>query len=390
MKNLALLLLIALQASCWASYLEVINQWVQPTVQRRNFETTQERTLPVIMGDVLYSANLAGEVYAVHRFEGYRLWQRKLEAGVEGALNYGRSKVIVGDLYGNLMALNSRDGSDYWKFKVGAEWLAPPAISRDKVFAVTSNDELYAVSETRGKELWHYSHRGDEKMTLRGMGGPVVFGNEVFQGFSNGDLVALSVNQGKVLWEKKLKSKDRFYDVDMSPYVDEKSVIVGTFDGKVYSLDRTSGSIQWVFPVGSYAGFWVEDNRVYFSGLDKHIYCISQDRGTLIWKTPFEGGVGSTPVKSGDYLIVTTADDPFYLIDPKDGKVVTRRELGSGTLSSAVAASEGWFYILSDFGNLFSFQWVKHPQNFQSPEKVQSSSAILREALRPKIDRERS
>lgn len=386
MRNLLFFLLTAVLlgfglesfASAPAS-VAVVSQWAQPSVQRRDYETTQERTRPVVMGDLLYSANLSGEVYAIHRFEGYKLWERKMEAGIEGSLAYGRSKVIVGDLFGNLIALNSRDGSDYWRFKISAEWLSPAAISRDKVFVTTSNDEIYALSETQGKEIWHYAHRGDEKMTVRGTGGPVVFGEEVFQGFSNGDLVALSASTGKVLWIKKLKSKDRFYDVDMNPYVDQKSVVVGTFDGKIYNLDRTTGAINWVFPVGSYAGFFVENDKVYFSGLDNHFYCISLEQGTVVWKTPFEPGVGLTPSKIGDYLVFTTSEDPFYLVNPVDGKIVWTGNLGAGTLSSALTSSDGWFYILSNYGNLFSYQLSKRGEALPGPHKVEVPSAILRE-----------
>ena len=358
---------------------QVVNQWVQLAQARRDFESTQERTRPVIMGDIIYSANLSGEVTATHRFEGYKLWERKLSAGVEGSLTYGRSKIIVGDLFGELVALNARDGSDYWRFKIATEWLSPAAISRDKVFVATSNDELFALSENQGKEVWHYSHRGDEKMTVRGTGGPVVFGNEVFQGFSNGDLVALSVTQGKVLWVKKLKSKERFYDVDMSPYVDDKGVIVGTFDGKIYSLDRLTGSINWVFPVGSYGGFFVENDRVYFSGLDNNFYCVNRAMGNVVWKTPFEKGVGLTPAKLGDNLIFTTSSDPVYVIRAADGKVEWTGSLGAGTLSSPLASSEGFFYILSHFGNLFSFEVSKGQSFFKSPKTVITPSAFSRD-----------
>jgi len=358
---------------------EIVHHWVQTVNKRRDYETTQERTRPAIMGDIVYSGNLAGEVFAVHRFEGYKLWERKMEAGVEGSLVYGRSKVIVGDLFGNLVALNSRDGSDYWRFKISAEWLAPATISRDKVFAVTSNDEIYALSETQGKEIWHYSHRGDEKMTVRGLGSPVVFGHEVFQGFSNGDLVALTANQGKVIWVKKLKSKERFYDVDMSPYVDEKVVIVGTFDGKVYSLDRTSGAINWVYPVGSYGGFLVEDDKVFFSGLDNHIYCLTKSQGALVWKTPFESGVGLTPARVGDYLVVTTSEDPSYIINPMDGKIVQTHSFGAGTLGSALSSPEGWFYVVSNFGNLYALQLSQSQSVWLGPQTVKTPSAILRD-----------
>ncbi len=390
MRYFSLTFLILTGCLTVRSEVEAVHHWVQASTKRRDFETSQERTRPVIMGDIVYSSNLAGEVSAIHRFEGYKLWERKMAAGVEGSLSYGRSKVIVGDLFGNLVALNSRDGSDYWRFKIGGEWLSPATISRDKVFVMTSNDELYALSETQGKEIWHYSHRGDEKMTVRGMGAPVVFGNEVFQGFSNGDLVALSANQGKVLWVKKLKSKERFYDVDMSPYVDEKIVIVGTFDGKVYGLNRVTGNINWVFPVGSYGGFWVEDDKIYFSGLDNHFYCLTKAQGSLVWKTPFENGIGLTPAKVGEYLVFTTSGDPFYVVRPSDGKVVLTHNLGAGTLTPALPSPEGWFYVLSNFGNLFAFELSKTHLIFEGPQTMRTSSAILREFNKSNSNREPS
>ena len=110
----------------------------------------------------------------------------------------------------------------------------------------------------------------------------------------------------------------------------------------------------------------------------------------MIWKTPFEGGVGLTPAKLGEYLVITTSNDPFYVIRAKDGKIVTRLTLGSGTLGSALTATEGWFYVLSNFGNLFSFQLVKSPIKLFSSQVVERESAILREANKSNSDRERS
>ena len=365
----------------------VVSQWLQTPPGKRDFEITQERSRPVLVGDILYAANLSGEVYAIHRTGGYRLWERKFETGIEGALTYGRSKLVVGDLNGNLIALNARDGSDSWRFKISAEWLSPPAISKDRVYAATSNDELYALTEAQGKEIWHYSHRGDEKMTVRGTGGPVVFGSEVYQGFSNGDIVSLSANNGKVLWVKKLRSKERFYDVDMTPVVDEKSVIVGTFDGKLYDLDRLSGSVNWIFPTGSYGGGLIEDNRFYFSGLDGYFYCLDRMHGHLIWKTAFKQGVGLTPARAGEHLVISTSGDPVYVLNPKNGEILWTGNLGTGTLTSAVGTADGWFYVLSNYGNLYSFEIQKNTKQLRAPETVLTPAAVLRDFAKPNPNR---
>lgn len=363
-----------------ASEVGVLSQWVMTTRTSHRFELRpQERTQPVIVGDIVYFSNLDGDLYAVHRTEGYTVWHRRLGAGVEGALTYGRSKIVVGDLAGTLYALNARDLSDAWVFPIRSEWLSSPTVAKDKVLGLSSSGDLYALSMVDGKELWHYSHRGDEKMTIRGSSSPVVFAGDVFVGFSDGYFVALSGETGRELWVKSLRTRERFYDIDMAPYVDSESVIVATFDGRVYRLNRLNGDTRWVFPVGSYGGFLVENNRMYFSGLDGYFYALDVETGVVIWKRAFESGVGLTPVRVGNYLVVTTSSDPVYLLDLKDGKLLWTGRLGVGSLAAPAASREdGWFYCLSNYGNLYSFKIMESMEPFIRTVTLDLPSALLK------------
>ncbi len=350
---------LSLQAASALPSLEVLPTFVIPMRSSTVFGLgPYERTRPLLLGEILYVADQQGRVVAFHRTKGFVLWETSVPGGVEGAFSYGRSKLIVGDKQGNLIALNARDGSEAWRFKGQMEWLSPPAITRGFVYAINASGDLYALSESKGEELWHYSHRGDEKMTIRGSGGPALFGTtEVYQGFADGTLVALGAEKGKVLWEKRLKSRERFYDIDMTPFVDEKRVIAATFDGRVYSLDRISGDTQWVFPVGSYSGFAVDGNRLYFGGVNKQFYALDLGSGQPVWTTPFENGVSAAPLLMGETLIFPTSTDPVYFLDRATGKVRAQVSLGAGTLASfAGSAEDGWVYGLSNYGNIYAFE----------------------------------
>jgi outer membrane protein assembly factor BamB len=334
----------------------VQSEWVFPTRVGHTFELRpHERTRPLVVGDILYAANLEGRVLAFHRKDGYVLWETKIPAGVEGALAYGRSKLFVGDRAGNLKALNTRDGSESWSTYVGAEWLSPPVLLRDRLYAMASSEELVALSADDGKILWRYSHRGDEKMTIRGTSSPTVSGSDVFVGFSDGSLVALSAESGTELWVKKLRVRERFYDVDMPPLADETSVYAASFDGMLYRLDRKTGETKWNFPVGSYGGFVLEEGRLYFSGLNGNLYAIDANSGQSIWKVPFDSAVALAPTKVGNTLVVTTSGDPFYVLDPKDGRLLYIGRLGVGTLAPAISGGDEWFYCISNYGNLYAF-----------------------------------
>jgi len=335
--------------------IQVTLRWALPDEYRAE-RGRHEATRPILVGNILYYATLSGNVYAVHREQGYVIWKKKMPAGVEGALSYGRSKLYVGDTHGNLIAFNVYDGSEAWRFKVGTEWLAPPVVQRGRVFAATVSGEIYALSTRNGKELWQYSRRGDEKMTIRGLGGPTVFGQEVYMGFADGYLVALSADKGRVIWTKKLRTRDRFYDVDTQPWVDKDSVIAGSFDGNLLRLDRLTGKTLWNFAVGSFGGVYVGGETIYFAGLNKQLYALSKKTGDVLWKRSFEGGVGNQAALAGKYLVFTTSGDPVYVVEPKSGTILWKGSFGGGTFAAATGHVTGWFYVLSNFGNLYAYE----------------------------------
>jgi len=388
MRFLSAFILIYLSVPVWGQT-TVITEWNVTPGLKISLETPQQRTQPVVVGDLLFTADIAGNVTAYHRVFGYVLWKTKVEGGVDGALSYGRSKLFVGDLKGNLYALNSRDGSESWRFKIQSEWLAPPAIYRDKVVAMTSNDEVYALSESKGSEIWHYSHRGDEKMTVRGTAAPTIYGDQVVTGFSDGNLAALRLKDGKENWVKRLKTRERFYDVDTTPVVDDGGVIAASFDGKAYSLDLFSGSIQWTFPAGAYSSPLVVENRVYLGGLDGYVYALDRRSSAVIWKSERFEGVALAPTQVGDFLVVTTSSDPVFILDMKTGKTLMKEYLGAGTLTPATGAADGWFYCFSNYNNLTAFRIFDFLEK-KGPETVSSPTAVIRDLGKSKYDKNHS
>ncbi|NBX76067.1 MAG: hypothetical protein EBQ92_05890 [Proteobacteria bacterium] len=388
MRFLFLVLLVGLSIPIWGQT-TVISEWGVNPGTKITLETPQQRTQPIVVGDLLFTADISGNVTAYHRIFGYVLWKTKVEGGVDGAFSYGRSKLFVGDLKGNLYALNSRDGSESWRFKIQSEWLAPPAIYRDKVVAMSSNDEVYALSETKGSEIWHYSHRGDEKMTIRGTAGPTIYGDQVFIGFSDGNLAALRLKDGNENWVKRLKSRERFYDVDTTPVVDDGGVVAASFDGKAYSLDLFSGSIQWTFPAGAYSSPLIIENRVYLAGLDGYVYALDRQTSAVVWKSERFEGVALAPTQVGNTLVITTSSDPVLILDIKTGKTLMKENLGAGTLTPATGAPDGWFYCFSNYNNLTAFRIFDFLEK-KGPETVSSPTAVIRDLGNSKYDKNHS
>lgn len=361
---------------------EIIPDWAVPLRSGLNgVEIPRERTRPIVLGDIVFAASLAGRAVALHRTEAYTFWNTGLPGGVEAAFNQGRSKLIVGDRTGHLLALNTRDGSIAWQIQKPNEWLGQPELVRGKVILTSSAEEVFALHENTGAVLWQYNGRGDEKMTVRGTSSPTVFNSDVFVGFASGKVASLSLEDGSVRWEKTVNTRRllrRFYDVDMKPYVDEKSVIVGNYEGNTVSLNRDNGDTQWIFPVGSNGGYLVEQDRVYFAGTNGTFYALDRETGQPSWSTKYGGGIGTAPARVGEYLVFTVSQDPIYLLDAKTGAIVDTHRLGAGSLAAASAAGGDSFYCLSNYGNLYGFSIRKRNPLSEAVEVVSTLSALNR------------
>jgi len=364
----------------WAFGAEVTwklqREWVYPLRDSYNFNLDpQERTQPIVIGDILYTVGLSGKLVALHRKFGYELWTKKMPAGIDGSLSYGRSLLVLGSTLGNLWVLNSRDGSESWNFKTGSEFLSPAAIQRGRILASTSNDELFVLSENQPKELGHLSQRGDEKLTIRGGSTPVVEEDIAYQGFSDGSLVAFSIPENKVLWKRTLSTR-RFRDIDMRVLIDGDFIYVATYDGQFAKLAKGTGEVKWLFPVGSYSGFVQDEERIYLAGLNQRFYAIQKSSGQPVWSTEYEGRVGTAPVMTDEFIAFGTSQGPIYVLDAKTGAVLTQDSIGAGSLANLALSEDGHLYCLSNYGNLYAYEVLKVPKHRREPEVVNLPSAI--------------
>ena len=350
---------------------------------RQHWDTwcPEEHTQPVIQGDIVYIASSHKRLIALHREKGYILWSRDLPGSVQGGLTYARSHLYIADIDGNLLAVNAHNGEIDWKFKTDASFLSAPAVVRGHVYAMASSDDLYALSEIDGHEEWHHGRHGDDKMTVYGTSAPVLFGGAIYQGFSDGVIEALTALHGKSLWYKRIAppSATRFIDADTTPSVNEKDLVASSFDGTMANFDRLSGSLEWLKPYAVVGGFVERDGRIFFSATDHFFYAMERSSGKILWKTPYADGLGQPPSTAGDYLIFTTSGHEAYILAPEDGHIEATLPLGAGSFAQAAGNSDGWFYILTNYGNVVSARILgKQPgRDLLNLRRYSAPSAVL-------------
>jgi outer membrane protein assembly factor BamB len=164
-----------------------------------------------------------------------------------------------------------------------------------------------------------------------------------------------------------------------SPAVQGDRVYVGSSDGKLYAIDRATGSERWQFaakgPIPSSPA--VHRGLVYFSSLDGKVYAVDTETGKERWSfatlgerrftapgihgamprtermpDPFDVFLSSPTVANG-VVFIGSGDQHVYALDGQSGAVRWRFKAGD-VIHASPAVADGVVYIGSWDRNLYA------------------------------------
>ncbi len=155
--------------------------------------------------------------------------------------------------------------------------------------------------------------------------------------------------------------------VRSSPAVTRDRVYVGSSDGRLYALDRTTGAVRWHYDAGSsvLSSPAVAGSLVLFARRDGVLVALDAGKGTPRWSVrtgaalPFPWGregwdfYVSSPAISGGLAIFAAADGNVYALDVATG--TQRWRYAAGTLfRSSPAVADGYVVVGGADGYLYA------------------------------------
>jgi eukaryotic-like serine/threonine-protein kinase len=141
------------------------------------------------------------------------------------------------------------------------------------------------------------------------------------------------------------------------------SVVVGdsliyAFQGDVFALDATDGTIQRRYAVRGVAEIAISDQTLYvaMNHLHEHmVQALRVDDGTLLWAYAVEAHLSGPPVVAGDVVYASVSTGQITALRAVDGASRWRYETGGSQLSSPVAA-EGTVYVGASDGDVYALR----------------------------------
>ncbi len=307
----------------------------------------------LLLDKTLYVGTHGGSVYAVSVETGSVLWEKRVAHPVASKMIGNDSVVIYSDLEGNLVALDKNDGAEMWRYQVKSEMLGRPALQGERLYVLTDEDEVSALSVKSGHVLWKNSLKTYFKnLTMRGQSSITMSGDALYVGLANGHIYKMSASNGSVLWDVSLVQPfSNFKDIDSQPALIDGSLYVGGYGNKVAKLD-TSGKIIWEASYITGNDVAGEGDFIYVTTLDNQLVALDKKDGTQKWFAKIDQKGLSAPVVLGQYVFVATHDKGYLMaFDKNTGSMAGKTSLSGGSLNN-IMTSDSDLIVFSGSGQV--------------------------------------
>jgi len=292
------------------------------------------------------------------------------QESVGGGIAAADGKIFVTSGLGAVEALDAQTGKSVWKKRLTTPMHSAPTVSNGRLFAVSDDNELFAMNSATGEVLWTYQGIVESARMLTAPS-PAVFEDVVIAPFASGELVALRVQNGVVLWQDALSSAGQLTplsslnDIASGPVIADGYVIATAQSGVISAFDLRNGQRVWTQPAGSLGYPWVAGDFVYTVTTGGEVACLSKTSGDVVWtqqlrafkneKKRKERIAWAGPILIGNSLLTVSSSGRAVELNPYTGEVFRNFRVGDPVFVSPIVANQT-VYVLNDKAKLIALR----------------------------------
>lgn len=332
---------------------------------------------PVVANGRLYAMDVDGNVHAFAADSGAQVWTHGIvksddnrAARFGGGVSFDDGKVFATDGLGEVVAMNATTGAELWRAKPGAPLRGAPTVANGNVYALSQDNQLFALSQADGSVIWTQSG-SLETQGVFGVAAPASSQGTVVAGFSSGELNAYRYENGRTLWQDALSrssistSVSSLADIDADPVVDQGVVFAVGQGGRMVALEIVSGQRLWEQNFAGISTPWVAGEWVFIVTDDARLVCLARASGKVRWisqlrhyrneKKHDNPIIWFGPVLAGNRLILTNSVGQIVSASPDSGKVGTVIETKNPFALPPIVANST-LYVLDQKGQIAAYR----------------------------------
>jgi outer membrane protein assembly factor BamB len=321
--------------------------------------------VPLVADGKVFTLDAGGKVSAFSSASGGKLWtanvtpdNEKSKEGFGGGLALDGGHLYAATGFGTVVSIDPGNGAILWTKRVGKPIRSSPTAAGGKIYFVSADNILYALSDDDGQQLW--TARGlPQPATLLSNVSPAVSGSIVIAPFPAGDVTAFDAGSGKAAWNDSLaRSSDTtaagILGDPARPVIDHGVVFAVSHGGKMIATSESSGERLWTRNLASTQMPWVAGDTVYVVDLAGKLIALARTDGKVRWVAELPAsGRWNGPVLAGGKLWLVSGNGLLVGADARTGQIATQLDLDTKVFVSPVVAG-GRMYILADNASLIA------------------------------------
>jgi outer membrane protein assembly factor BamB len=332
---------------------------------------------PVIDHGVIFTIDAKGLVSAFDAQKGDKLWNFDTtpkgsdEEAIAGGLAIDGDTLYASTGFGDVYALNAKNGLVKWKCPLLKPLRAAPTVADNRVYVVSIDNEINALDGSSGEILWHQSGIA-ESATLMGASNPAVEGDGVIVAYNSGEIYDLRVQNGRSSWSYALTTPTQvgalpaIADIRGLPVIDHGRVYAISHSGRMAAIEQRSGDRIWEADIGGIDTPVVAGDTVFVYGGENQLMALTRESGRVMWiqqlakradpkDNDSDRVVWTGPVLTNERLWMVNSLGQLASFSPNDGSPIDTITLGKPMYLSPIVANHT-MYVVMDNGDLVALQ----------------------------------
>ena len=333
---------------------------------------------PVVAGGRVYVMDTSAVVHALSADNGAVIWttptatdDSNKAARFGGGVSVEGTRAYASNGVGDVVAINTEDGSELWRAKPGGPLRGAPTLANGNVYVLSQDNQLFALSESTGDVTW--TQAGSiESQGVFGAAAPAAAQGTIVAGFSSGELNAYRYENGRALWADSLSrtsistSVSALADIDAEPVIDQGRVFAVGQGGRMVALEIVSGQRLWEQNIGGLANPWVSGEWLFVVTNEARLMCIAAASGKVRWISQLpryrnikkkKGPISwSGPVLAGNRLVLLNSEGEMAYASVENGSITSTTEVSNEGFTLGPVVADNMLFTFADDGRLTAWR----------------------------------
>jgi outer membrane protein assembly factor BamB len=322
------------------------------------------KLMPAIKEDKVFIANADGEVAALNVINGKTVWKKDIDLPITGGPGADDNLVMIGSSEGDIVSLSLETGEEIWRTKVSSEILSSPREGNGTVIVRTIDGKIFALNSETGDRLWVYD-RIVPALTLRGTSTPVIVENDVIAGFDGGRVTSLNRATGNLNWETLVaisrgrSELERLVDIDSQPLIYQDFIYIATYQSTIAALSLQTGAVLWDRNISSYTELSANDNQLYVTDEEGNVWALDRFSGSTLWKQEKLIHRKLTgPAVFGNTVVVGDLEGYLHWLDRQTGEFIGRNQVSKSAILVRPTVVNNQLFAYASNGTLASYSYI--------------------------------